>query len=65
MTNFLKDTLLLQDGPTRPKEEVAEILQEEVQGMSVNETEPGFEVVTTVSQVYRIMSNIGRSLVFN
>lgn len=50
MTNFLRDTLMQQDNPmTRPREEVAELLQEDIPGMEIShQDEPGFEVVTKV-----------------
>lgn len=49
VTNFLRDTLLQPEAPIiRPKEEVAEILQEEIPGMETSQLEGGFEVVTKV-----------------
>ena len=50
MTNFLKDTLLVShENPDPPREEISEILNEEVQGVTVSQEEPGFEMVTRVS----------------
>ncbi|XP_046581364.1 TBC1 domain family member 15-like isoform X1 [Haliotis rubra] len=48
VTNFLRDTLMQQENPiTRPREEVAELLQEDIPGMEIShQDEPGFEVVT-------------------
>ncbi len=51
MTNFLKDTLLLHEPRERSEQDVSEILSEEVEGVTVNtQEEPGFEMVTKVSQ---------------
>ena len=50
VTNFLKDTLLLNhEVPNRSRHEVAEILNEDVEGVTVSQEEPGFEMVTRVS----------------
>ncbi|KAK7494859.1 hypothetical protein BaRGS_00013986 [Batillaria attramentaria] len=48
VTNFLRDVLLQSENPmTRPREEVAELLQDDLPGMEVShQDEPGFEVVT-------------------
>lgn len=48
VTNFLRDVLLQSENPlSRPREEVAQILQDDLPGMEVNhQDEPGFEVVT-------------------
>ena len=50
VTNFLKDALLLNhEAQERPRHEVAEILSEDVEGVTVSQEEPGFEMVTRVS----------------
>ncbi|KAJ8315023.1 hypothetical protein KUTeg_007173 [Tegillarca granosa] len=48
VTNFLRDVLIVQDASvTRPREEMADILQEDIPGMEISQQdEPGFEVVT-------------------
>ncbi|KAL3884053.1 hypothetical protein ACJMK2_030276 [Sinanodonta woodiana] len=48
VTNFLRDTLLSNDTPvTRPHEEMAELLQDDLSGVEIStHDEPGFEVVT-------------------
>lgn len=50
VTHFLRDVLLQSDNPmTRPQEEVAELLQDDLPGMEVNQQdEPGYEMVTKV-----------------
>ena len=50
VTNYLRDVLLQDTNPTmRPKDEVAELLQEDIPGMEIShQDEPGFEVVTKV-----------------
>ncbi|PVD28662.1 hypothetical protein C0Q70_11256 [Pomacea canaliculata] len=47
VTNFLRDVLMQSENPlTRPREEVAELLQDDLPGMEVSQQdEPGFEVV--------------------
>ena len=48
MTNFLRDALLVADD-TRPLDDAADILLEDVPGMAINNrAEPGFEMITTV-----------------
>ena len=56
VTNFLRDALILADTPNaRPQEEVAEILNEELSGVEIEQQqEAGFEVVTTVSSACRL-----------
>ena len=50
VTNFLRDNLMVPDHSSRPTEEVAEILSEDLPGIAIdNQEEPGFEMVTTVS----------------
>ena len=57
VTNFLKDALLLNhEAPERPRHEVAEILSEDVEGVTVSQEEPGFEMVTRVGDT-RSMRN--------
>lgn len=53
VTNFLRDVLMQSENPlTRPREEVAELLQDDLPGMEVSQQdEPGFEVVIKVSHV--------------
>ena len=52
VTNFLKDALLLNhEAQERPRHEVAEILSEDVEGVTVSQEEPGFEMVTRVSGI--------------
>ncbi len=53
MTNFLRDTLMQPDNPmNRPKEELAELLQEDIPGMEIShQDEPGFEVITKVHKL--------------
>ncbi|OWF45003.1 TBC1 domain family member 15-like isoform X2 [Mizuhopecten yessoensis] len=48
VTNFLRDSIMTPENVTsRPKEEVAEILQEDIPGMEISQqVEAGFEVVT-------------------
>ena len=51
VTNFLRDVLLSENPQARPKEEVAELLHDDIPGMEVNhQDEPGFEVITKVMQ---------------
>ena len=53
VTNFLRDVLLSENPQARPKEEVAELLHDDIPGMEVNhQDEPGFEVVTKVNQKF-------------
>ena len=53
VTNFLRDVLLSENPQARPKEEVAELLHDDIPGMEVNhQDEPGFEVVTKVMQKF-------------
>ncbi len=50
MTNFLKDALLVNhDSHNRSHQEVADILNEEIEGVTISQEEPGFEMVTRVS----------------
>ena len=50
VTNFLRDVLLSENPQARPKEEVAELLHDDIPGMEVNhQDEPGFEIVTKVA----------------
>lgn len=47
VTNFLRDVLMSENPQTRPKEEVAELLHDDLPGMEIShQDEPGFEVVT-------------------
>lgn len=47
VTNFLRDALMSDNPQARPREEVAELLHDDIPGMEVNhQDEPGFEVVT-------------------
>ncbi|KAL5009757.1 hypothetical protein ScPMuIL_012062 [Solemya velum] len=48
VTNFLRDVLMQPEvSVSRPREEVAELLQEDIPGMEIShQDEPGFEVVT-------------------
>ncbi|KAK6171577.1 hypothetical protein SNE40_019734 [Patella caerulea] len=47
VTNFLRNVLILEDNPTtRPQEEVADILQEDIPGMEISQQESGFEMIT-------------------
>ena len=56
VTNLLRDALLQQDQPERPREEVDEhtlqTLHEELAGVDINNTEePGYEVISKVKNV--------------
>ena len=56
VTNFLRDVLLSENPQARPKEEVAELLHDDIPGMEVNhQDEPGFEVVTKVIQIFFLL----------
>ncbi|KAL8575545.1 hypothetical protein ACOMHN_059609 [Nucella lapillus] len=47
VTNFLRDVLMSENPQTRPKEELAELLHDDLPGMEIShQDEPGFEVVT-------------------
>ncbi|XP_041352062.1 TBC1 domain family member 15-like isoform X2 [Gigantopelta aegis] len=48
VTNYLRDVLLQDTNPTmRPRDELAELLQEDIPGMEIShQDEPGFEVIT-------------------
>lgn len=48
VTNFFKDVLLQPESmSTRPREEMAEVLNEDIAGMEINhQDEPGFELIT-------------------
>ncbi|KAK7107602.1 TBC1 domain family member 15-like isoform X2 [Littorina saxatilis] len=47
VTNFLRDVLMSDNPHARPREEVAELLHDDIPGMEVNhQDEPGFEMVT-------------------
>lgn len=50
VTNFFKDVLLQPESmSTRPREEMAEVLNEDIAGMEINhQDEPGFELITKV-----------------
>jgi hypothetical protein len=51
VTNFLKDVLLQPDAQIpRVREEVADILNEDIPGMEIsNQDEPGYELITKVN----------------
>jgi len=53
VTNFLRDTLMQPEATvSRPKEELAELLHEDIPGMEISQGDEaglGFEVVTKVT----------------
>lgn len=64
VTNFFKDVLLQPETmSTRPKEEMAEVLNEDIAGMEINhQDEPGFELITKTKLPPRPTVNRGEPL---
>ena len=59
VTNFLRDVLMSDNPQARPREDVAELLQDDtpIPGMEVNhQDEPGFEMVTKVSLIMPLLA---------
>ena len=63
VTNFLKTNLFVPESNSRPQNEVAEILNEDLDGMEGmainNQEEPGFEVITKVGYLVRCLGTVG------